>query len=115
MKRTPLLLALLTSLLLAACGPEANLPPAPTTDSAAPLAPTEVTLTDALASADAVVGKPGYGTFTEAACIVLDAAADQLAGAINMALLNRRLSETSRSRCLRPAASSSRATLPSCM
>ncbi len=25
-------------------------------------------LTDALASADAVVGKPGYGTFTEAAC-----------------------------------------------
>jgi hypothetical protein len=27
-----------------------------------------LTLTDVLASADAVVGKPGYGTFTEAAC-----------------------------------------------
>jgi len=48
MKRTSLLLALLTSLLLAACSPEANPPPAPTTDSAAPPAPTEVTLTDAL-------------------------------------------------------------------
>ncbi len=35
-------------------------------------------------------------TFSEAACLVLDAAADQLAGAINMALLNRRLSETNR-------------------
>ena len=35
-------------------------------------------------------------TFSEAACIVLDAAADQLAGAINLALLNRRLSETNR-------------------
>jgi diguanylate cyclase (GGDEF)-like protein len=35
-------------------------------------------------------------TFSDAACIVLDAAADQLAGAVNMALLNKRLSETNR-------------------
>ncbi len=38
----------------------------------------------------------GRGTFTEQVCIVLDAVADQLAGAINMALLNRRLHETNR-------------------
>jgi diguanylate cyclase (GGDEF)-like protein len=38
----------------------------------------------------------GRGTFTEQVVIVLDAIADQLAGAINMALLNRRLQETNR-------------------
>lgn len=38
----------------------------------------------------------GSTTFTEQVCIVLDAIADQLAGAINMALLNRRLQETNR-------------------
>jgi diguanylate cyclase (GGDEF)-like protein len=38
----------------------------------------------------------GRATFTEQVCIVLDAIADQLAGAINMALLNRRLQDTNR-------------------
>jgi len=36
------------------------------------------------------------GTFTESVCMVLDAVADQIAGAVNMALLNRRLTETNR-------------------
>jgi diguanylate cyclase (GGDEF)-like protein len=35
-------------------------------------------------------------TFSESVCLVLDAVADQIAGAVNMALLNRRLTETNR-------------------